>query len=80
MRNPDLVCVWPKHIDYPPFRLFIRLYRGFFGKVIIVFTDMNNALDFTQEIMSHMNYDGIIFEFSYFTCHYFFNFLATQER
>lgn len=65
MRNPDLICIWPKHLDYPPFRLFIRLYRSFFSKVIVVFTDMHSFWDFTEEVMTHMQFDGVTFEFSY---------------
>lgn len=52
----DLIACWPKHIDYPLWRQFIKENRKHFDKVIVVFTDMNVAnLDYRQFIQDQMN-------------------------
>ncbi len=39
MKNPDLLITWIKHCDYPIFRSFLRKRRGFFGKIIIYWSE-----------------------------------------
>ena len=65
MHRPDLIVVWPKNLDYPPFRMFVRYYRELFGKVIVVWTDAPSLWDFTKEVESHMDSDGVVFMYSY---------------
>ena len=58
---PDIIVAWPKHVDYPLWRKQIHDNRHRFGKVIIVFTDMNAGGDYRNFIQDQMKQDNIIF-------------------
>jgi len=38
MIKPDLFITWPEHVDYPLFRYYLELYREFFNRIVVVFT------------------------------------------
>lgn len=58
---PDLIVPWPVHLDYPPFRLFVRYYRRFFNRVFIVFTPYESEWNFVEEVKRHMKLDFVDF-------------------
>lgn len=58
---PDLIVPWPINLDYPPFRLFIQLYRDWFNQVFVVFTPIESTWDFRKEVMEHMKKDYVYF-------------------
>jgi len=51
----DIVTVWPRGIDYPLYRQFIKQNRSQFNKVIIVFTESWNGNDFRDWIKKDMS-------------------------
>lgn len=61
--KPDVIVAWPKHLDYPLWRKFIKEQRHRFDKVIIIFTDMNTDGDYRDFVKYKMG-DGIIFKTS----------------
>lgn len=44
----DVIVAWPKSVDYPLFRRFLRENIHYFSKVIIVFTETNHGYDYRQ--------------------------------
>lgn len=60
MIKPDLLCVWPTHLDYPLYRKFLHDNRDRFAKVIVVFTQMNTGKDYSEWVRQELNKDGII--------------------
>lgn len=61
MVKPDLIVVWPKHLDYPQFKHFIQSNRDLFEKVIIAFTDIDSYWDFRPGIVLDLP-DCLIFQ------------------
>ena len=59
MLMPDLLVTWIKHCDYPLFRQWLRNYRGFFGKVIIYWSEHNRFPYFDHFIHQAMKEDGV---------------------
>lgn len=57
--RPDLICAWPKHLDYPLFRKFIHDNRDRFSKVILVLTNMNIEEDYSQFLQEVMGSDRV---------------------
>ena len=41
MKYPDLLLTQIKHTDYPIWRMTLKKYRGFFGKIIVYFNENN---------------------------------------
>ena len=62
MLKPDLLCVWPKHIDYPLFRKFIKENRDEFNKVIVIFSDMAVDLNYSTYVRQAMKDDRVMFK------------------
>lgn len=58
--KPDIIISWPRHVDYPLWRQFIRDNRNRLSKVIIVFTNMNTDGDYRQFVQDAMARDDII--------------------
>lgn len=58
--KPDLLCVWPIHLDYPLYRKFLHDNRERFAKVIVVFTQMNTGKDYSEWVRQELNKDGVI--------------------
>lgn len=61
MTTPDVIVSWPDNCDYPIWRKFIRDNRFRFGKVIVVFTKTNQAINFTEFVRQAMEHDDITF-------------------
>lgn len=61
MEKFDVILTWPRNVDYPLFRQFIKENRDRFGKVIIAFHETNNGYDFRNFISDAMINDRIIF-------------------
>lgn len=59
--KPDLITCWPVNLDYPPFRMFIHLYRHFFNKVIVSWTPMESMWDFRSEVMQDLLAHEVLF-------------------
>lgn len=58
----DLIEVWPKHLDYPLHRQWLKTNRNRFRKVIVVFTEMNvPILDYRGFVQEAMNKSDITF-------------------
>ena len=60
MIKPNLIEVWPMHLDYPLHRQFLHDNRKKFSKVIVAFTNMNTGVDYRDWLSQEMNRDGII--------------------
>lgn len=61
MQLPDLLITWIKHADYPVFRAFLQRNRGYFGKVIIYFSEHNRFPYFDHFIQDALKDDRCIF-------------------
>lgn len=61
MKSVDLICSWPKHLDYPLFRKFIHDNRDHFNKVIIAFTDMSIQDNYSQFVRDSLEKDDVTF-------------------
>jgi len=48
--KPDLLLTQIKHCDYPVFRLFLKRYRNFFGKITVFFNE-NNRFPYLDHFM-----------------------------
>jgi hypothetical protein len=59
--KPDLILVWPKHLDFPYWRQQLHNNRRYFSKVIIVFTNMNTGNDYRDFIHYAMASDDVTF-------------------
>ncbi len=59
--KPDLIITWPRNVEYPLFRQFVRDSRSNFGKVIIVFTSSGSEIDYSQFVINAMSNDDCIF-------------------
>ena len=57
----DVILAHPKNNDYPLWRDMLREYRYKFNKVIIVFTETNDGLDFSEFVRNAMADDDVIF-------------------
>mgnify|MGYP003965516345 FL=1 len=57
----DLIVAYPRNNDYPIWRDQIKEYRFKFNKVIVVFTESNDDIDFTDFVKKAMRDDDIIF-------------------
>lgn len=62
MVKPDLIVVWPKHTDYPPFRQWIHNNKDLFEKIIIAFTDIASEWDFRTEITLDLVGECVLFD------------------
>lgn len=61
MSNIDLIIAYPNNNDYPIWRDQIREYRFKFNKIIVVFTEANDSLNFTDFVKRAMENDDITF-------------------
>lgn len=60
--NTDLIEVWPKHLDYPLHRQWLKENRHRFKKVIIVFNDMNvPRLDYRGFVQDSLIKQDVVF-------------------
>lgn len=57
----DLVICWPKSMDYPLWRYFILEHLDYFNKVIIVFTETNAGIDYSDFVKSALKGKQFIF-------------------
>ena len=62
MVKPDVIIVWPKHVDYPAFRQFLHDNKDLFEKIIVAFTDIASEWDFRNEITFDLINDCILFD------------------
>lgn len=61
MNKPDIIVVYPTHIDFPLFRYQIRKYRNMFDQVIIGFSNHYRPIDIREFTRDSMKSDDIIF-------------------
>lgn len=60
--KPSLLCCWPAHIDYPLFRLRLRLLREYFGDVIIAITqEAHGESRLADEVLNDLLIPKIVF-------------------
>ena len=57
----DLILAWPKSVDYPLWRQFLRDNRQRFNKVIIVFTETNQSPNLQDWLQKTMLQDDVVF-------------------
>lgn len=50
----DLIISWPKSMDYPLWRDYIVRRTGRFNKIIIVFTETSEGIDYSDGIIEHL--------------------------
>lgn len=60
----DVIISHPRNNDYPIWRDMMREYRYKFNKVIVVFTETNDDLDFSSFVIEAMKNDDVTFLFS----------------
>jgi hypothetical protein len=58
---PDVILSWPRNTDYPLYRQFLHDNRDKFDKVIIVFTETNQGVNYKEFIKMAMSQDNILF-------------------
>ena len=63
MDSCDVIVCWPKHLDYPLWRDFIKKHGHFFGKVIIAFTETHQEDDYSTFVMNDLGEDGFVYLF-----------------
>lgn len=50
MIKPTVLCVWPKHIDFPLFRFNLERFRDYFDDIFISFTNHHQEHDYSNFI------------------------------
>lgn len=54
MENIDLIVTWPKNCDYPLWRNLLRVQRGLYKKVIIVWMEANQGNDYKSFVEDNL--------------------------
>jgi hypothetical protein len=52
---PDLIMIWPRHVDYPYARWSLERFKPYFGKILIGLTDMGKLEDYTQFFVNNVD-------------------------
>jgi len=59
----DLLLIWPRHLDYPEWRKWLKEHRVKFAKIIVIFTNMSyNLPDLRNSVKAQMEKDNVIFD------------------
>lgn len=58
---PDLILVWPRHLDFPLWREQLKEHRSRFNRAIIVFTNMNVGEDLRPSLIPLLAVDQVLF-------------------
>lgn len=59
--KPDIIVTWPRSMDYPVWRGFIKANRERFGEVFVAFMESNRKEDFSAFVKEAMKDDAITF-------------------
>lgn len=60
MIKPDIILVWPLHLDYPLMRYNLDKYRDYFRSITITFSNHHMGIDYSNFIRANLPFANFI--------------------